>query len=316
MEGNKGKQMIATITLNPAIDKSIFIQNFTIGKTNRAHVDRIDPGGKGINVAKVLKQLGCQVITSGFLAGNNGRYISSFLTEQGIMNDFIVIPGETRQNLKIIDPIKKTITEINEPGAEVDECYLKQLMDKVKELASQCQVIVFSGSLPPGLPDYAYKELILLAKERGTQTILDTGGIALWQGLAACPTLIKPNKYEVEEVLQVKVSEDKLVNIAERLLASGPEIVVISLGARGALLASRQQKMRAYPPVVEANSTVGAGDAMVAVFAYGLERGLSLTDTLRLATAVSAAAAAAHGSEVGDIELAKNMLPEVKIQEI
>lgn len=308
--------MIATITLNPAIDKSIIISKFTIGKTNRARVDRIDPGGKGINVAKVLKQLGCQVITSGFLAGNNGRYIAAYLTEQEIMNEFIVIPGETRQNLKIVDPVRKTITEINEPGAEVDESYLKQLKDKVEELAAQCQVIVFSGSLPPGLPDHTYKQLILLAKERGAQTILDTGGKALWKGLEACPTLIKPNKQEVEELLQMEVGGGRLLDAADHLLNLGLDVVVISLGAEGALLASGNQKLRAHPPAVEANSTVGAGDAMVAVFAYGLERGLPLAETLRLATAVSAATAAAHGSEVGDIELAKNMLHEVKIQEI
>lgn len=308
--------MIATITLNPAIDKTVSIPNFAIGKTNRAQIERVDPGGKGINVAKVLRQLGCEVVASGFLAGNNGRYISAYLTEQGIIADFLMVPGETRQNLKIVDPVNKTVTEINEPGSEVEESYFDRLKDKIKELASLCRVIVFSGSLPPGLPEHTYKELIELVRDRGVFTLLDTSGPALWHGLAARPTLIKPNKQEVEEIFRVELGEDTLLYAVERLLAFGVRIAVISLGAQGALLASGHKKIRAYPPRVETNSTVGAGDAMVAAFAYGLEQGLPLTDTLRLATAISAATAMARGSEVGDIERAKALLDEVRIIEL
>jgi len=308
--------MIATVTLNPAVDKTMHVSRFVVGKTNRGLVVQVDPGGKGINVAKVLKQLGCAVTATGFLAGNNGRYIAESLTAKEILTDFVYLPGETRINLKIIDPDWGTETEINEPGFPVGEEPLKQLEEKISTLAERCAVMVFSGSLPPGVPVDIYAALLRIARGKGVKTILDTSGEALQYGMAGRPDLIKPNREEVEELLGIRLEEEReLIEAARGLLARGPATVVISLGAAGALTASANKLLRAWPPAIKTGSTIGAGDSMVAAFAYALMKKLPLAEALRLATAASTATAAVNGSKVGDLEVIRDFLPKVRLKE-
>ena len=231
--------MIATVTLNPALDKTMAIRGFAIGATNRASIEQIDAGGKGINVAKAARQLGCPAIALGFLAGANGRWIADALQAMGIPCDFEWVPGETRVNLKIKDPLTGTETEINEPGFQVGADNLESLKRKIEEQAGLCSVMVFSGSLPPGVPPEIYAEFIRIARNRGAQTILDTAGAALKYGIAAGPDLIKPNRAEAEEVLGTRIDgEAALVGAARRLLELGARVVVLSLGADGALAVS------------------------------------------------------------------------------
>lgn len=297
--------MIATVTLNPALDKTMAIPGFAIGGTNRASIEQIDAGGKGINVAKAVRQLGCSVMALGFLAGANGRWIADALQAKGIPCDFEWVPGETRVNLKIKDSLTGTETEINEPGFPVGADHLESLTRKVEEIAERCSVLVFSGSLPPGVPPEIYGEFIRIARDRGAQTILDTSGAALRHGIAAGPDLVKPNRAEAEEVLETRIDgEAALVGAACRFLALGARAVVLSLGAEGALAVSPRERWRAFPPPVAASSSIGAGDAMVAALAFGMTRGLALKDALRLATAAGAATVATNGSaaELGSIE--------------
>jgi len=297
--------MIATVTLNPALDKTMAISGFAVGRTNRASIEQIDAGGKGINVAKAARQLGCPVVALGFLAGANGRWVADALAAQGIPCDFVWVPGETRVNLKIKDPLTGTETEINEPGFQVGAEHVQALMRRVEEQAGQCSVMVFSGSLPPGVPPEIYAEFIRIARNRGAQTILDAAGAALKHGIAAGPDLIKPNRAEAEEVLETKIDgEAGLVDAARRFLALGARVVVLSLGADGALAVSQRERWRAYSPPVTASSSIGAGDAMVAALAFAMTRGLALPDALRLATAAGAATVATNGSatELGSIE--------------
>ena len=297
--------MIATVTLNPALDKTMAIPGFAVGGTNRASIERIDAGGKGINVAKAARQLGCPAVALGFLAGANGRWIADALHAMGIPCDFVWVPGETRVNLKIKDPVTGTETEINEPGFPVGADHLESLQRKVEQQAAQCSVMVFSGSLPPGVPPEIYAEFIRIARNGGAQTILDTTGAALKHGIAAGPDLIKPNRAEAEELLETTIDgEAALVGAARRFLAMGARVVVLSLGADGALAVSPRERWRACSPSVPAASSIGAGDAMVAALAFAMTRGLALADALRLATAAGAASAATNGSasELGSIE--------------
>ena len=297
--------MIATVTLNPALDKTMAIPGFAIGGTNRAFIEQIDAGGKGINVAKAARQLGCPAIALGFLAGANGRWIADALAAQGIPCDFVWVPGETRVNLKIKDSLTGTETEINEPGFQVGADHIESLMRKVEEQAGQCSVVVFSGSLPPGVPPEIYAEFIRIARNRGAQTILDTAGAALKHGITAGPDLVKPNRAEAEEVLETRIDgEAALLGAAGRFLALGARVVVLSLGADGALAVSGRERWRAWSPSITASSSIGAGDAMVAALAFAMTRGLALKDALRLATAAGAASAATNGSatDLGSIE--------------
>ena len=297
--------MIATVTLNPALDKTMAIRGFAIGGTNRASIEQLDAGGKGINVAKAARQLGCPAMALGFLAGANGRWIADALQAMGVLCDFEWVPGETRVNLKIKDPVTGTETEINEPGFPVGKGHVESLKRKVEEIAGQCSVMVFSGSLPPGVPPEIYAEFIRIARNRGAQTILDTAGAALRFGIAAGPDLVKPNRAEAEEGLETRIDgEAALVGAARRFLEMGARVVVLSLGADGALAVSQHEQWRAWSPPGAASSSIGAGDAMVAALAFAMTRGLALGDALRLATAAGAATAATNGSaaDLGSIE--------------
>ena len=304
--------MIATVTLNPAIDKALTVPRFEIGKTNRGEATRADAGGKGINVAQALKQLGAEVRALGFLAANNGRIILESLNAGGIAADFVNVPGETRVNLKIHDPIGRTETEINEAGFQVLPAHLEALKQKIAQHAPDCQVMIFSGSLPPGAPAEIYAELMAIASRGGAKCVLDTGGAALRLGLQAKPLLLKPNRAEAEELLERRLrTRSDLAAAARNLLALGAEGAVISLGAEGAVGASQHDLLFARPPAVTPLSSVGAGDAMVAALAYGYVNKLSFRDSFRLAIAASAAAVTLEGSKMADLALIQSLLPQV-----
>jgi 1-phosphofructokinase len=309
--------MVVTVTLNPAVDKTMLVRHLTVGGTNRAEVERIDPGGKGVNVAKALKQLGCPVLATGFLAGNNGRLIAEGLAARGIPADFIQVPGETRVNLKIKDPVGGTETEINEPGFHVEEEYVRELEQKLEGYAGRGEAVVLSGSLPPGVPTDVYARLIRIAKHGGAKTILDTNGSALRSGLAAPPDLLKPNRLEIEELVGTTIkTEPELVQAARQVLAMGVSRVVVSLGAEGALAASAREVWRARCPSLAARSSVGAGDAMVAALVYALLKDLPEEESLRLATAAGSATASMSGSSVADFKLIQEFLPRIQMEKL
>jgi 1-phosphofructokinase len=297
--------MIVTVTLNPAIDKSVTAPRFEVGKTNRGEVRQTDAGGKGINVAKAVKQFGAEVCALGFVAGSNGHFILEALAAGGIPADFIKVPGETRVNLKIHDPVNGTETELNEPGFQVFPEHLQAIRQKIKEYGPRCDVMIFSGSLPPGAPPQIFAELITIAKGLGAKCMLDTAGPALRYGLEAKPLLLKPNRAEVEGLLQKRLTtRSKLAEAARKLLA---------MGADGAVAATEHDLLSARPPAVVSRSSVGAGDAMVAALAYGEVNHLSFRDSFCLAIAASAAAVTMEGSKVADLALIHSLLPQVEM---
>lgn len=281
--------MIVTVTLNPAIDKTLIIPAFKAGVTNRATVDRVEMGGKGINVARTLKHLECDVFATGFLGADRDG-TAAMLAEQGIDADFVSVAGETRLNLKIIDPIAAVETEVNEPGFGVSSEAVDALIAKCRAVAGKASAVVLGGSLPPGAPVDLYAQLVAVAHAEGAPTVLDTAGDGLRHGLAARPYLVKPNRAEAEELLGTRiVDEDSLLRAADRILAMGALNVVISLGPDGALSASRDGLWRAHVPAVTAHSTFGAGDAMVAALTFGLTQSLAAPEALRFATAAGCA---------------------------
>ena len=309
--------MIATVTLNPAIDKSLTVPRFEVGKTNRGEVGRSDASGKGINVAMALKQFGVDVCALGLMAAGNGHFILEALASSGIPADFVSVPGETRVNLKIRDPILHTETELNEPGFRVLPTHLEAMKEKIREYAPRCAVMTFSGSLPPGAPPEIYAELLTIAKALGSKCMLDTGGAALSLGIEAKPVLVKPNRAEVEELLErsVRTGHD-LAEAARALLEMGAEMALISLGAEGAVAAGERELLAALPPKVALRSSTGAGDAMVAAFAYGGISGLSFREKFRLAMAASAASVTLEGTKFADRAAIERLLPEVHVEDL
>jgi 1-phosphofructokinase len=313
----KAHNMITTVTLNPTIDKSLVVPRFEVGKTNRGEVRRTDAGGKGINVAKAVKEFGAEVCALGFVAGSNGQFILEALAASGIPADFINVPGETRVNLKIHDPVCATETELNEPGFQVLPEHLEAMKQKIREYGSRCDVMVFSGSLPPGAPPETYAELISIAGVLGARCMLDTGGSALRCGLEARPLLTKPNRAEVEGLLQERLNtRSELAEAARKLLEMGAEEAVISLGADGAIAATRKDLLSARPPAVAPRSSVGAGDAMVAALAFGEVKHLPFRESFRLAMAASAAAVTMEGSKVADLALIQSLIPLVQVEDV
>ena len=309
--------MIATVTLNPAIDKSLTVPRFEVGKTNRGEVRGIDAGGKGINVARAMKQFGVEVCALGFVAGSYGQFILDALAASSIHADFCNVPGETRVNLKIHDPVYGTETELNEPGFQVFPEHLQAMKYKIKEYAPRCELMVFSGSLPPGAPAETFRELMTIARPLGTKCVLDTAGPALRYGLEAKPLLLKPNRAEVEELLQVPLrTRHEVAEAARKLLEMGAEQAVISMGADGAIAATKQDLLVARPPAVAAQSSVGAGDAMVAAFAYGEVNHLSFRESFRLAMAAGAAAVTMEGSKVANLAAVQSLVPQVHIEDV
>jgi 1-phosphofructokinase len=305
--------MIATVTLNPALDKTLVVPDFAAGKTNRGQVERLDPGGKGTNVAKALRQLGCPVVALGFAAGLNGQFLRRALDGLGIPHDFIDVPGETRVNLKIEDPLRGIETELNESGFPVTAAHLAEMERRVDDYAARAEVMVFAGSLPPGAPPSTYAGLIRIAAQRGAKTILDASGAALREGVAARPDLVKVNRAEAEELLG---SASDLEGALGSVQAMGPAQVVISLGAEGAVAACGERRYRARPPRVETRCTVGAGDAMTAAFACALASGAQFMEALRLATAAGAATAASGGSSVAARAAIEALLGQVEVTEL
>ncbi len=308
--------MIATVTLNPAIDRTMTVPGLAIGKTNRAVATRVAAGGKGINVARVAKRMGCPVTAAGLLPRDNARLILDTLNAAGIAAEFIEVPGATRVNLKLIDPNEDGETEINEPGLLIEPRFVARLDQLIERLAERCPVMVFSGSVPPGIADDIYARFVWLARHKGARAILDTSGAALSQALAAAPDLVKPNLREAEEVLGRGIADEKqAAQAALELRRMGARSAVISLGEKGAVAALGDRLFHARPLAVPASARIGAGDCMVAAFACCLLRQADLLDGFRMAMAASSLAAAG-GFEVADFAQAARLAEGVEIEEI
>ncbi len=257
--------MIKTVTLNAAIDKTVEVQDFRVGAVNRITKLQIDAGGKGINVSKAIQALNGKSIAVGVLAGRNGEYIQAEIERMGISNDFLFVQGETRINLKVVDPLNLTFTDINEAGTPLTDEELKQLEVKIfKDLGSDAS-LVLSGSIPSSVPSSIYRHWLERAKVIGVKTFLDAEGELLREGLKAKPYLVKPNLHELERLFGHDLSRlDDVAVTARNLLKQGLEMIVVSMGAEGALFAYQDRVIHAEGLPIEVKSTVGAGDAMVA----------------------------------------------------
>lgn len=285
--------MIVTVTANPAVDRILVVPGFAAGATNRAALERTDVGGKGVNVARHLARLGGEVIATGFLGSPDVFGVLATLTHDGVHPDFVRVAGEMRVNLKILDPDSGQETEINESGPPLGPDAADDLLEKLRALAQRCAVMVFSGSLPPGVPDDFYARSIEVAGAAGARTVLDAAGAALVHGIGARPDLVKANRTEAQELLGSSLLDDvDVIAGARRLLDKGARTAVISMGAGGAVCASAAGAWRAWAPSIVPRNTVGSGDAMVAALAWALTRSLSPPEALRFATALGTAAAA------------------------
>ncbi|RSK53251.1 1-phosphofructokinase [Bacillus canaveralius] len=281
--------MITTVTLNVAIDKSYVIEELKKGEVMRVLKCTKTPGGKGLNVARVIKLCGEEVLATGFVGGHSGAYVEDLLKEQKIEYDFSHTAFETRTCINVLDR-EGNSSEFLEPGEPITQEELNDFLGKFEKIIDTSNIITISGSVPIGVDTDIYSKLVTMVKEKGKKVILDTSGELLKEGIKACPTMIKPNRDEVQALLNISVANwDELVNGARKLQRMGIEIVAVSLGTDGALVITKDAIYHGKPPRIQPVNTVGSGDSMVAAFAVGLARGYTIEDTLRYAIAVSAA---------------------------
>lgn len=309
--------MIATLTLNPSLDKSVTVDGLVIDEANRWTSFRRDPGGKGINVSRVVHELGGDTIAYGFIGGFDGEILRRLLKQQGVPFDFTSIRGEIRSNLIINDLKTRRQTRIDAPGPLISEKKLGDLVSKIKRIKPKPEFLVLSGSVPPGIPENIYREFIKVAKKQGIKTVLDSDDKWLKEGIKAKPNVIKPNLHEAEELLGMKLkNEAAIVQAVKTLLARGIEIVAISRGRDAFIISDGNEILKLIPPQVEVISTVGAGDSAVAGLVMKLSEGAGLQEAACLAVAAGTAAALTPGVELCHRKDVEKLLPLVKVERL
>ena len=308
--------MITTVTLNVAIDKAYVIDTLNKGEVMRVQKCSNTAGGKGLNVAKVVKLCGEPVMAAGFVGGHAGKYVCEMLDEAGVPNRFIHTKGETRSCINILASDGSS-TEFLEPGEPVEEADVAVFLKDFEEVVKESDVVTISGSMQKGIPADMYSQLITKVKVAGKKVILDTSGKLLENGIQAKPDMIKPNDDEIEMLLGVSAdSYEKIVEGAKKLHAMGIPMVVVSLGGDGALLVTEEGVFHGRPPKIQVVNTVGCGDSMTAAFAVALARKLPVKEMLRYAVAVSAANALTMKTGNFRQEDMEEILPKVTIEEV
>ena len=309
--------MIYTVTLNPAIDKTVVIENFGTGSVNRVKSVREDPGGKGINVSKCLQSLGADSVAAMILAGDAGRKLEGMLRKLEIAVLPVWADGESRTNLKIIDPCKKENTDINEPGPAVSTDLLEQLKMAIGGRVRPGDIVILSGSLPAGVDRGLYGEWTAYFRELGACVYLDADGEPMHKGMAAIPYMIKPNNDELAALLgKNSLTLGEMLAEGKRLHDTGIEEIVISLGGDGALFISKDGCYHAEGLSVPVKSTVGAGDSVVAAAAFGQVRNLSREERIRLCVAIGAGSVMQSGTQPPEADLVWELAKQVAIQKV
>jgi 1-phosphofructokinase family hexose kinase len=294
--------MILTVTLNPALDRTMTVPNFQVGFRHRATDTVILPGGKGINVARAAKGLGRPVIATGFIGGRKGDQIVSDLNDEGILCDFVRVAGESRISTAVVDPATNVVTEINEQGPEIHADDLALLLEKVHYLGKAADVVVFAGSVPPGLDDDCYTELIQRARAMGLKTFFYTYSDPLRQGLRAKPDYVFPKMVEVENIIGYEFAgvEDQIrAARAMRDMGGGSVVITHRYGCVAELAdGDRSRTFVGKMPAVDVVSPLGWGDALVAGYAVRLLEGDSPADCLRFGLGCGAANLIGYGAGV------------------
>jgi 1-phosphofructokinase len=307
--------MIITVTLNPAMDKTVNIDNFSLGTVNRIQTERYDIGGKGINVSKVLKNFGIDSICTGFLGGIWENAFKKELAARGIADEFIRIDDNTRTNMKIVDIANGIFTDINAPGPLINEAELDRFLTHFTEICKQDDIVVLSGGVAPGIPKDIYARLIKISKKKGARVILDAEGELLQEGIDEIPNILKPNSFELAKLMDIdENNSEEIIKAAVKLKEKGMDQILVSLGENGALYICDHFIYHADGIKVNVRSTVGAGDSMVAALVYSMINNFNDEETLRFANACGAASVSLEGTEACTLSEVNTILKKIKIE--
>ena len=312
--------MIITVTLNAAVDKTLAVPNFRIGRRHRAVEQTSMAGGKGVNVARALKTLGQPVIATGVAGGPTGTRIIQQLTDEAILNDFVRIREESRTSTAVIDDTTGEQTEINERGPAVSEAEIELFRDKLLYLAKGAAVCVFAGSLPGGVADSFYAEMIVELNQMGVTTVLDAEGEPLRLATRVEPTMVSPNELEAEELVGHEFSddEDRLRGLHE-MAELGAREAAMTLPSGCVALVGDDGDRSLYRVTLEpreTRSTVGSGDAFLAGYVAARYTGRAPEDCLRFGVACGAESTQHFGAGVVDPREVERLMPEVQVEQL
>lgn len=313
--------MILTVTLNAAIDRTLAVPNFHVGRRHRAVEQTAVAGGKGVNVARALKALGRPVLATGTAGGGTGARIIELLDDEGITNDFVRINEESRMSTAVIDPTDGVTTEVNERGPALSNAERERVVERILYLAQGAQIVVLCGSLPRGVPVELYGQLVEELRKLGVTTVLDTEGEPLRVGTRSGPDLVTPNLTEAEELVghEFADDEDRLNGVREIVALGARDALITYESGCVALLGGESAERVAYRVAVEPReplSPIGAGDAFLAGYVAGLYEHRGAEECLRLATACGAESVRHVGAGVIDPREVERLLPEVKAERL
>jgi 1-phosphofructokinase family hexose kinase len=312
--------MIITVTLNAAIDKSLSVPNFRLGRRHRTVEQTTMPGGKGVNVARTLKSLGQPVIATGFAGGATGTRIVEQLTEESILNDFVRIREESRTNTAVHDPTNGETTEINERGPAVSGKEIELFRDKLLYLSRGADVVVFAGSLPRGVESDVYAQLVKEVRKLGVQTVVDADGDPMRLAVRAEPDVISPNVIEAEELVghEFNDDEDRVIAVRE-MVALGAREAIMTLpdGCVASVIVDGAPTLhRVWIEPREAVAAVGAGDAFLAGFVAARYTGSPAPDCLRFGVACGAESTQRLGAGLIEPREVERLLAEIEVQRL
>ncbi|WP_121612187.1 1-phosphofructokinase [Mesobacillus foraminis] len=302
--------MIYTLTLNPSVDYMVGLTEVNIGGLNRTESEAKFPGGKGINVSRLLRSLGVNSKATGFLGGFTGIYVKEYLEEEGIDTAFIKVDEDTRINIKLK---AKEETEINGKGPNITDEHLQSLKGQIRQLTNE-DILVLAGSIPSRLPETIYEDLVKICSELGAAFVVDAEGSILKSVLPYGPFLIKPNHHELGQFFEREITtSDEAVFYGKKLVELGAKNVIVSLAGEGAVFINEQSAYISTVPKGELKSSVGAGDSMVAGFLSSFLSGKEVKEAFRYSVASGSATAFSIG--LGSKEKAEELLPQVQIRE-
>jgi 1-phosphofructokinase len=312
--------MILTVTLNPSVDRTLFVEGLRQHDSNRVLRCETDAGGKGVNASRMAARLGHGTCATGFLAGGTGAYVRRRLDDEGVQHEFVEVSGETRSNVSVEDGSGEPPTTFNERGAPVDGLDFEQLAEVLARRAAGARLAVLAGSLPPGSAPETYATIGSLLRSAGLLVAIDADGEPMKAAMALPPDLLKPNAAEASRLLgrAVDTPEDAVAaarTLSDQMVSAGSQVAVaaVSMGADGAALASPGGAWWGEAVPVEARSTIGSGDSMVAGIVGALANGGTPEEALRWGLAAGAATALSDGADIGRREDALRLFESARV---
>jgi 1-phosphofructokinase family hexose kinase len=308
--------LIVTLTINPAIDRIVSIDRLAFEDRAYINSSRESAGGRGINVSSVIHSFGGETLAVLISGGDSGKRLEGLLGKCGYRIAVVPVQNEIRTNLTITDKHGLTVN-LNEPGPKLGKAEVARVERVVRDTLDHASWLMICGSIPPGVPPAFYGKLVSMARQKKVKTLLHADGDALREGIAARPTVVSPNQQEAGRLLgQTLLTRTHYLEAAERIRQMGADSVVLTLGSRGAVGAFADGLMEALPPRIDAVCPIGAGDALMAAYAWARERRTSAADALRWGVAAGTAKARLPGMTFASLAQAREIYRQVEVRRV